>query len=572
MVLKVYFALQYEITGVIDNGGTVTNANQQVGYADTSEAMEFEAADGYIIKSITINGIEQDVDFDQKVYVFNAIQEVKEDYEVIVLTEQSNPHITIDKETTSDPGEDGVYNLGDVITYKITATNDGNLTLTNVVVTDELTDDKWTIETLVPGESKEFTTEYTVTEKDIRAGKVVNEATAEGESPDPDVPEVPVDPGEKEDPTEAEKPSLFVEKTAQPDEDGVYNLGDEIVYTIKVVNNGNMTVTDIDVADDLTGALWAIESLAPGKSQEFTTKYTVTESDILAGGITNIASAEGTDPNGNPINAEGTEDVETDPADSRLTVTKTTTSNPGEDGTYGLGDTITYEIVATNTGNLTLTNVVVTDELTGDEWTIETLAPGVSEKFEADYVVTEEDIHNGSVVNEATATADGKEEEKPEIDPGNTEDKTDPENPDLSISKSVVEPKEEYQIGDTIQYQIIVSNAGNVTQDDILVTDMLNAAGDIVIKDINGAEGEVDGENVTLDSLAPGETATIDCEYTVLKEDRGNTITNVAVADDKDGEDPQTPEVPAEVADVYDISVVHQFADGEEGDREVPND
>ena len=46
----------------------------------------------------------------------------------------------------------------------------------------------------------------------------------------------------------------------------------------------------------------------------------------------------------------------------------------------------------------------------------------------------------------------------------------------------------------------------------------------------------------------------------------------MAVADDKDGEDPQTPEVPAEVTDVYDISVVHQFADGEEGDVELPND
>ena len=48
---------------------------------------------------------------------------------------------------------------------------------------------------------------------------------------------------------------------------------------------------------------------------------------------------------------------------------------------------------------------------------------------------------------------------------------------------------------------------------------------------------------------------------TVLKADRGNTITNAAIADDEgkgDGEDPTTPEVPAEVADVYDINVIHQ--------------
>jgi len=96
-----------------------------------------------------------------------------------------------------------------------------------------------------------------------------------------------------------------------------------------------------------------------------------------------------------------------------------------------------------------------------------------------------------------------------------------------------------------------------------------------VITGVEGADGEIDGANVTLDSLAPGESAIIHCEYTVLKEDRGSTITNAAIADDEgkgDGEDPVTPDVPAEVADVYDINVVHQFADGEEGEAELPDD
>ena len=481
-------------------------------------------------------------------------------------------HLTINKVTTSTPANGISYVLGEEITYQITAVNDGNLTLTDVVVTDDLTGDEWTIESLAPGESKNFTAVYKVTEKDILEGEVVNTATAEGTSPDPEEPEVPVTPGKKEDPTDTPKANLFVEKTAQPDADGVYNLGDEIAYTIKVVNNGNVTVTDIDVADDLTGATWEIESLAPGEAEEFTTSYTVNEDDILNGSITNVATIEGTDPDGEPVENEGTETVSTDTTDSHMTVTKTTTSTPGEDGTYGLGDTITYQIVATNDGNLTLTNVVVTDDLTGDEWIVESLAPGESKTFETDYVVTEDDIHNGSVINEATATAESKDDEDPEIIPGETEDQTDSENPELSISKNVVDAQTEYQIGDTIQYQIKVTNEGNVTQDDILVTDMLHAAGDIVITDVTGADGEIDGANVTLDSLAPGKTATIDCEYTVLKEDRGNTITNVAVADDADGEDPQTPEVPAEVEDVYDINVVHRFADDEESDVELPDD
>ena len=498
-----------------------------------------------------------------------------EDDDQVDEIEEPKGHLTIDKVTTSEPANGSSYELGETITYKITATNDGNLTLTNVKVVDELTGDEWEIASLAPGASEEFDTSYTVTEADILAGSVVNTATAEGTSPDPDEPDVPVNPGEEEEPTETEKPSLFVEKTAQPDEDGVYNLGDEIHYVIKVTNNGNVTVNDITVKDELTGDEWQLDSLTPGESEEYHATYTVTEEDILAGSITNVATAEGTDPDEDPVDQEGEETVPTDSADSHLTIHKATTSDPGEDGVYDLGDTITYEIIAANDGNVTLNNVVVTDELTGDEWIIETLAPGASETFEAEYVVTEEDIHNGSVVNEATATAEGPEEEEPVITPGETEDETNPENPSLTVDKSIVEEKDEYEIGDVIEYEITVANNGNVTQNDVRVTDLLQAAGDIVITGVEGADGEIDGAIVTLDSLAPGESATIHCEYTVLKEDRGSTITNAAIADDEgkdDGEDPITPDVPAEVADVYDINVVHQFADGEEGEAELPDD
>lgn len=496
-----------------------------------------------------------------------------EDDDQVDEIEEPKGHLTIDKVTTSEPANGSSYALGETITYKITATNDGNLTLTNVKVVDKLTGDEWEIASLAPGASEEFDTSYTVTEADILAGSVVNTATAEGTSPDPDKPDVPVNPGEEEEPTETEKPSLFVEKTAQPDEDGVYNLGDEIHYVIKVTNNGNVTVNDITVKDELTGDEWQLDSLTPGESEEYHATYTVTEEDILAGSITNVATAEGTDPDEDPVDQEGEETVPTDSADSHLTIHKATTSDPGDDGAYDLGDTITYEIIAANDGNVTLNNVIVTDELTGDEWIIETLAPGASETFEAEYVVTEEDIHNGSVVNEATATAEGPEE--PVITPGETEDETNPENPSLTVDKSIVEEKDEYEIGDVIEYEITVANNGNVTQNDVRVTDLLQAAGDIVITGVEGADGEIDGANVTLDSLAPGESAIIHCEYTVLKEDRGSTITNAAIADDEgkgDGEDPVTPDVPAEVADVYDINVVHQFADGEEGEAELPDD
>ena len=90
--------------------------------------------------------------------------------------------------------------MGEKITYKITVKNDGNLTITGIKVKDELTDDEWTIDSLAPGESKEFTAEYKVSENDAKTGKVVNVATASGTSPDPDIPDVPVTPGTNTEP------------------------------------------------------------------------------------------------------------------------------------------------------------------------------------------------------------------------------------------------------------------------------------------------------------------------------------------------------------------------------------
>ena len=110
-----------------------------------------------------------------------------------------NGHLAITKETTSTPAAaDGKYTLGERIRYTITVTNDGNLTIRDIIVTDDLTGDTWKIASLAPGASKEFKTSYKVTEADVLAGKVLNEATATGVSPDPDKPDVPVTPGEKE--------------------------------------------------------------------------------------------------------------------------------------------------------------------------------------------------------------------------------------------------------------------------------------------------------------------------------------------------------------------------------------
>ena len=492
--------------------------------------------------------------------------------------EESRPHMTITK-VTKDVGEDHIYKLGETINYVITVKNDGNLTLTNVKIEDALTgnagENAWTIDTFAPGETRTFETSYVVTEADVIAGKVVNNATGEAENPDPKKEETPVTPGEKEDPVETPNPGLTVVKTS--DAEGQVTLGQKITYTITVTNNGNVTISGVKLDDSLTGDNWTLGNIKPGETVTKKTTYTVTEKDIIAGKVENHATATGKEPGGKDITGEGEKTVTTEESNPQITVTKETTSTPKNGKTYALGEKITYKITAKNTGNLTLTDVTVSDKLTGNTgdkaFKIDgKFKPGEEATFEASYTVKESDLGK-TVVNEATAAGKTTDPKNPEpgVTPGTTEDPVDQKNPAMTITKKVTDKKEEYQIGDTVKYEITVKNTGNTTQNNVLVEDRMNAAGSAVITKVEGAKGTIDGANVTLDTLAPGKEATITAEYTVEKEDRGNTITNAAVAKGE-GETPVTPEVPVDVEDVYDIHVTHVFADGEESSAALPED
>ncbi|MCC8067254.1 MAG: DUF11 domain-containing protein [Clostridiales bacterium] len=226
-------------------------------------------------------------------------------------------------------------------------------------------------------------------------------------------------------------PGLSVVKTAKVADGYKAAAGDTISYEIVVTNNGNVTVSNITVKDDLTGESWTIDSLAVNESKTFTTSYVVTEADVLAGSVKNVATASGTDPDGTPTEGEGSDEVTTEDPNGHLTVTKTTTSTPKDGEAYQPGETITYEITVTNDGNLTITNIIVTDELTEDEWTIESLAPGESQTFEAEYIVTESDAEAGNITNTATATGTSPDPNQGEnglltADPGTVSDPTAP--------------------------------------------------------------------------------------------------------------------------------------------------
>ena len=391
--------------------------------------------------------------------------------------------------------------------------------------------------------------------------------------------------GEKDVPIEQQKPSLSVIKEVTYNGSKI-GVGTELHYTIRVTNNGNVKISDIELNDELLGKSWTIGTLNPGDYVEEEGTYIVTEADVVEGEVENTATATGKDPTGKDITGTGTRTVKTEDADSHLTIEKSTTTTPANGTAYVLGETIKYEIKVTNDGNLTLKNVVVTDELTGDEWIIDKLAPNETKTYDAEYTVKESDLGK-TVVNVATAKGETEVPDgpKPDVNPGREEDKTEDRSPHLTMAKEILNKKDVYSIGDTIQYLITVTNDGNLTQSNIEISDQIKAAGDVIITGTSVQNASINGSKVTLASLAPGESAEIYAEYTVQKADRGTTITNGAAAqgtvpDPVDPTKPNpekpdptvVPDVPADVENVYDIHVVHQFAPGNEGDVTLPAD
>jgi len=252
------------------------------------------------------------------------------------------PALTLVKSNpvNADEDGDGAISIGDTLTYTITATNTGNIDQTNVVLTDNL---------IAPS---------TITMADAAAGTVDNVASVISDEVTTAVADdvsVPVVPG---------IPALTLVKSApiNADEDGsgAVSIGDTLTYTITATNAGNVDQTNVTVTDNLIAPSTNICAVVPvGATCVLTGDYTVTMADESTD-IVNTASVV-SDEVTTPVTDTVTTPV--DPAAPALTLVKSNPVNADEDGdgSVSIGDTLTYTIVATNSGNIDQNNVVLTD-------------------------------------------------------------------------------------------------------------------------------------------------------------------------------------------------------------------
>ena len=264
-------------------------------------------------------------------------------------------NISIDKKT-NDADHLGSVPTGTALTWTYEVTNTGNTALTNVTVTDNRlpdTDITCPQDTLAVGESMTCSATGTAT-----AGSYTNIGTADSD-------ETP--PVTDNSSYFGETPGILLDKVGQWNDesgDGFAQPGETISYTFAVTNDGNVTLFDITL-DDLVGGVTVsggpISSLAPGESDltTFTASYALTQDDIDAGTFYNQAQACG-------FGSDESKVCDEDDHEEPLPQSPSIGIVKDVDPTTIVGDQaseVTWTITVTNTGNVTLHDVAVTDAL-----------------------------------------------------------------------------------------------------------------------------------------------------------------------------------------------------------------
>ncbi len=375
------------------------------------------------------------------------------------------------------PGEAAV---GETISYTIKVTNNGNVTLTSVAVTDPLitgAPNSGTITcpggnpipSLAPAAFVNCTATYTVTQIDVNNGSVDNTATAtSGNTTDFDDENVIL-------PAEG---SLAIVKTGVWDDDGSIpteaEVGETITYTFAVTNNGAISLSNVAVTDPLitgppnSGSIDCspeanpILNLDPTDTVPCTGTYAITQADIDAGEVNNTGTADSDETV--PVDDDETVTLPQNPA---VEIVKAG-SYEGDPAGAVPGDMIDYTFTVTNTGNVTLHNIAVSDPkvstitCTGGN-PIPSLAPQAFVECTGSYTLAQGDIDAGTVHNTATAVPD---EGPPDDD---EEDVPVPQNPSMTIDKT--SGTTEITAPGEVLYSYLVTNTGNVTLTNIALSD-----------------------------------------------------------------------------------------------------
>lgn len=454
--------------------------------------------------------------------------------------------------------------------FVVTVRNDGPSAAAGVVVEDaagpgliltgampsvgtwSAADARWTVGTLLPGESATLT----VTARVVATGTVANTATGTSQTPDPD----PSDNTSTSTVEGTPSADLSIVKTASANP---AQLNAPITYTIVVTNNGPSPASAVTVSDPLPAALLnpttptagctiaagqfgcTVGALAVGAT--FTATVTGTVDPATADTqLSNTATVTSTTPDPDPSDNTSTSVVPV-AGTPRIELVKSAAApvDANGSGRIDAGDTVAYTFTVRNTGDVTFTSAQITDPLLGGAVTCAALAAPLAPGAEVTcapvtYTLTQQDIDNGTVHNEASVT--GQSPQGTATD-GAEANVTVPAVSSVVLTKSpspVIDVNGDSQVnaGDTIAYTFTVTNTGTTSLSGAEITDPMLG-------------GPVDCPALVGSVILPGQSVVCDpVDYTLTQADIDNGVvrnTATVTADSPTGQVDDTASASADI-------------------------
>ena len=423
--------------------GTLADGQQEIAHVEGSQTLVGESENKITDLKIFVNAASQETEGSE-----TEAQDVTKNYSIILLagllkvTDGSEEDPVDPGQVVTKTHEDKTYDLDENVTFTINVKNIYDeaktvriIEIPGVVIegAPQETPNVLTVEKVPAGETVTATATYKITETDIANGSFVNTVKVEfegGKSFENTDTVITVDP--------VRSYTLTKKSSESTHENGMFKAGETIHYTLTVTNTGNQTLENVEITDTLNAAgtisniqgadskqdgkvtIFTISSLAPKAEATIIYDYVVQEADK---GNTISNAAVGTPANPEDPDGEKPGDNTDNPVENpKLEVRKDIVSITAADGTQkdkagkaDLNDIITYSVTVTNTGNMKLTNVKITDSLEGiqlaegQSFDLGILEAGEAKTVTYTYQVKESDLGK-SILNTATATGDVPED------------------------------------------------------------------------------------------------------------------------------------------------------------------
>ena len=354
---------------------------------------------------------------------------------------------------------------------------------------------------------------------------------------------------------------LSLEKTV---DDNTPNVGENVVFTISVTNDGPDEATGVQVRDEIptgmtfrdalttsgvfnsTTGVWEIPSLAVGSS----TTLTITASVDSVDDKTNVAqviASDQFDPDSQVANDDAIEDDQSSAALSPELVDLALTKTISDDNP-NIGDVIEFEIALTNDGPSTATGVTVFDALP-DGLTFQTSRPSIGGYDPNSGIWNIGEIQVGDTpsliieamveaISSAENSAEVRSVDQPDVDstPGNDVLSEDDQAmvmlttqiADLSLIKTV--DNDSPGTADEIEFIVTVNNAGPNTATGVVVSDPIPSGLRLISSSTrDGSYDESTGE-WTIPQINVGSPATLRLTMAVTSAESATNVGEIIQA------------------------------------------